>query len=353
MNSYKKSVKIFLSFIGLFIVINALIWNISIKQLFYGNKENITGELCRLGYTLKGIAPRKTYVDLKKQHFQYWDYSNDKNVDVITIGDSFSNESAGGKNPHYQDYIATYNNLDVMNIAIDFDAPEQYKVNNAYVVIGLINNGFFDKVKPKYVIYQSVERHAIERFGQDLDYSFVISPKNPLTIPKAEEKIKFINIANLKYIINSILYNFSDNAFFSQAYMEKLSKKLFNTKEENIALFFYKDLNRIKNSTDEKVQLLNDNLNIIADKLARKGIKFYFMPSVDKYNLYEPYIINNKHPKSVFFEKLRPLKKRYNLIDTKEILSKELGKGEKDIYYSDDTHWSYKASESIFKNCKF
>ena len=98
---------------------------------------------------------------------------------------------------------------------------------------------------------------------------------------------------------------------------------------------------------------MNDNLNLLSKKFKEKGIIFYFMPAVDKYDLYSKYIIDNNYPESTFFEKLRPLKKDYRFIDTKTILLKELQKGEKDVFYSDDTHWSYKASEAIFKKIKF
>lgn len=352
MNVYRKSVKIFLSVVTLFIVINAFIWNFCVKDLFYGVKDLDVGALGRLGYTRKGFFLRKTNIDLSKRHTQYKDY-NGEEIDLITIGDSFSNEAGRGKNPYYQDYIASYNDMSVMNVKVSLDAEENYKFNNIYVLIGLINNGFFDKVKPEHIIYQSVERHAVERLGYKLNFSFQLKTKDELDTKTTEEKLKFINIANLKYLTNLILYNFSDNAFGSQTYIKKLSKDLFTSKEPSILLFFYKDLNRIENSTDEKINILNKNLNIIADKLADKGINFYFMPAVDKYNLYYPYIIDNKHPKSVFFEKLRSLDKKYTLIDTKEILSKELKKEEKDIYYSDDTHWSYKACEAIFQQTKF
>ena len=76
------------------------------------------------------------------------------------------------------------------------------------------------------------------------------------------------------------------------------------------------------------------------------------MPSVDKYNLYSKYIQNNQYQQSRFFEILRPLKKEYNFIDTKMILTRMLDNNITDVYYSDDTHWSYKASKEIFNRVK-
>ena len=77
------------------------------------------------------------------------------------------------------------------------------------------------------------------------------------------------------------------------------------------------------------------------------------MPVVDKYNLYSKYIVSNIYPQSIFFEELRKLPKEYNLIDTKAILAQEIEKSKKDIFYVDDTHWNYKASEVIFNIVNF
>jgi hypothetical protein len=52
----------------------------------------------------------------------------------------------------------------------------------------------------------------------------------------------------------------------------------------------------------------------------------------------------------LFFELLRPQLKEYRFIDTKKLLVEEVNKGEKDVYYSDDTHWSWKAAKKIAEN---
>jgi hypothetical protein len=41
------------------------------------------------------------------------------------------------------------------------------------------------------------------------------------------------------------------------------------------------------------------------------------------------------------------MKKDYIFIDTKQILQTFLEKDIKDIYYPDDSHWSYKAIEAV------
>ena len=95
--------------------------------------------------------------------------------------------------------------------------------------------------------------------------------------------------------------------------------------------------------------MMNDNLNILASLLKKRGITLIFMPVVDKYNLYADCISNNDLPISTFFEKFRQQKKSYRFIDTKEILHASVKKGMKDVYHPDDTHWSQMGSAEIVK----
>ena len=55
----------------------------------------------------------------------------------------------------------------------------------------------------------------------------------------------------------------------------------------------------------------------------------------------------------MFFELLREQPKEYVFVDTKKLLTEEVNKGEKDVYYADDTHWSWKASKKIAESMKF
>jgi hypothetical protein len=165
--------------------------------------------------------------------------------------------------------------------------------------------------------------------------------------------VTFVNEGNFKFLLNSLFYKVSDRAFFSKTIVRELSAPFFTSKDQRKLLFYRDDITKIPLSTPQLVSLLNDNLNTVADLLRKKGIQFYFMPCVDKYNLYSDFIVDNPYPRSTFFEELRKLQKRYTLIDTKAMLLPGLVKGEQDVYYPDDTHWSWKASEKIFSEIRF
>ena len=358
MKKFRTFIKIFLITILLFFLYNSLVWNFITKDLMSDNTKTYTnGGLSRLGYMPFMNIKKKNYNTLPGQQIELNEYKGQK-IDIITIGDSFSNGGSGGKNAYYQDYILSYQNLSVLNIKMMKYKNEQY----LDFIIKFVNSKYLDEIHPKYIIIEAAECAAVQRYSLDTDFNQKLEYKNLKSLSNFLYKIKnkptnlfeFINNANLKILYNWFLYKLSHNAFASQTYIMNINKSLFSTKYNKKLMFHRFDLDLINfNADDDNINKVNKNLNSLAKKLSKKGIKLYFMPCPDKYTLYSKYIINNPYPESKFFEKLRPLPKKYILIDTKAILSNELEKGEKDIYYADDTHWSYKASEAIFNNVKF
>ena len=82
------------------------------------------------------------------------------------------------------------------------------------------------------------------------------------------------------------------------------------------------------------------------------------MLCVDKYDLYYPYIKDRRgRTENNLFEEFRNVPdKNYIFIDTKKILREALERGEKDLYWLSDTHWSWRGmsivSEKIFEAIK-
>jgi len=346
MNSKKYLIFLF-TFLMLFLGFHFLTWNLVTKTFFPSDEENVhVGDLARISYIKSSLELKENRITLSKRH------TNDKTIptDVITIGDSFSQGGASGLNPYYQDYIATLQSLKVTNIEA---SPKGY----IETVLLLNANGTLDKLKPKAIILQSIERSAIKRYAKKIDWNIEeLKPEEPRAqtshnqIKKsASPEPSFINSLNYNALIYNILYNYDDNAFYSKVYKVLLEKKLFSSKKKEQLLFFFEDIKNINYTNEVSIEQLNQNLNKLQDILNKKGIKLYFMPSVDKYNLYSSYIVQkNSYQKSLFFELLRPLQRDYTLIDTKKILEKMLQENINDVYYPDDTHWSYKASKRIF-----
>lgn len=374
MNKFKKMFYIWL-FLGLIIILfHPTVYYFYVSKVF--PKDNsVVGDLSRMTYSVDLIDKKFEKISLEKLHIKQNEYEG-QNIDFITIGDSFSQGASGGLNPYYQDYIATLYNKNVLNI-------EAFKESKNYIetIYSLLNSGELEKRAVKYVLIESVQRRSLERFSvNDINTSLSIDKSLLRNNIKMNYNIQEITSANdtlidiIKKLFSkstnndiSVINNLNQNALIynlrfkikgygkmtSHVYREKLSQDLFSKDISGDLLFYYEDLKYLGLETKQNIELLNDNFNKLSHALAKKNIKLIFMPAVDKYNLYRPYIVSNIYNESIFFEYLETLPKDYIFINTKKILSKELEKGEKDIFYVDDTHWSYKASKTIIKDESF
>lgn len=342
--AYKKYTLLFLGTVFLFVVLNGLIWKTVTEDIL--TQKYSGGDLARMGYLPGSKFRRNISNDLPKRHLDLVDYKGQK-IDVITLGDSFSHGGGGGHNSFYQDYIASLDDLTVLNIS-------PYKDFDAITTVSMfLNNGYLDKLKPRIVLIESAERLSFDQMAKPVRFDLSIPQEilegckkfdHYFTLPK----VSFINSGNLKYLQNIVYYKLSDHAFFSEVYIGKLKQKMFTARDAERLLFLkYKYY-----PSREQLELMNDNLNRLSDRLQEKGIRLYFMPAVDKYTLYSDYLVKAKYQPSSYFEEFRRLPKKYEFIDTKALLSEEVKKGVQDIYYADDTHWGWKASEKIFKSVK-
>ncbi len=349
MNSNKYTKYISLTAIIVFLY-NLVVWQTFTKKFFHLEQGKEIGDLSRMSY-LKGLRFEKNNINnLPKKHTKF--EGKIKDIDVLTIGDSFSTGGAGGENPFYQDYIASKYGLKVLNINT---------VSKGYIetVLSLIDSGMLEKFNPEYIILQSVERTSIKRFSKNIEWNLKANEKeikNQLLINYDSNipKYFFFNASNFKAILYNLLYRIDDNAYFSKAYVTNLKKDFFTSKTKNKLLFYYGDLQKVKNVNSSNINKLNNNLNKLSYLLNEKKIKLIFMPVVDKYNLYSEYIIENqRYPKSKFFEELRMKNKNYIFIDTKKILKTLLYKGVKNVYLPDDSHWSNIGSSEVVNNIPF
>ena len=379
MNKFKKLTYIWI-FFGLFILFfHPIMYYFYVSKVF--PKDNsVVGDLARMTYSVDLIDKRSTDIDLQKKHIKYNEYLGN-NVDFITIGDSFSEGASSGKNPYYQDYIASIYNVSVLNIKL-------FENNKNYIetIYSLLNSGQLEKLGVKYILIESVQRRSLERFAindMNINISNIDNFKNQILNNQKNDnliqshsneqfEINWIDVFNSIFSKSnnndvSVINNLNLNAFIYNAkfkikghgkmaphvYRELLNKDFFSTEVSRDLLFYDEDLKYLKYESEENIKLLNNNFNKLSHALSKKNIKLIFMPAVDKYNLYSPYIISNTYQKSIFFEYLDSLPKDYIFINTKKILSEQLEKGEKDIFYADDTHWSHKASEVIIKDESF
>ncbi len=154
--------------------------------------------------------------------------------------------------------------------------------------------------------------------------------------------------ANYKYL-GAVYYRIiSSERLSKEVYRAELSQNFFtNTGQEDLLLFYHEDLRHIHDTFN--ADMINRNLNTAAKILHDKNIKLLFLACPDKFDLYYPYIKDTKgRPENPLFpEMLKVSPKHYTFIDSRKILRDALERGEKDLYWLNDTHWSWKGAELV------
>jgi len=350
----KVFIKIIISIVVLLVSYHGIMWNLFTKELLHTECPQYVGDLARMSYQPNSVYLRKCNdYTLEKKHTEF-SYVKKGNYDILTFGDSFSNGVTQGKNQYYQDYIIKDYNKTVINVA-----NVKLTLNYTDTILALLNTKILEDLNIKMIVIESIERYAVQRFTTPIKWNNNISRasfEKQLSLEvrnKKKSTITFINNGNYKVISNYLLYSIKDKPFKNtNVYVSTLNENLFSVTNANKLLHYREDTQNIPYSNQYSINNLNDNLNHLANILKVHNIKLVFMPVVDKYNLYSPYISNNTFPKSNFFELLTPLTKQYYFVNTKQILSKLLPK-EKDIFYADDTHWTNKASQEVVKSIPF
>lgn len=353
---YRSFYLIICGVITTFVVVNFILWKLYTQTLLNPPGDFMVGDLARTGYVLDVAKLRKEIITLPKRYIDGPEFKGEK-VDILTLGDSFSIGSGNGENPYYQDYMASKNNIKVLNVY-------KYKNNNLLTTLCiLMNSGWLEKYKIKRILLECAERFCINEFGGEIDIGKNDSIENIQQFLNKYKRINrlpnisFINTGNYKYLIFNLLYNRSNNlsgsVTFSGIVIRQLNEELFSGNNGTKFLCLIHEITSTKSCTDDSVNKMNDNINLIANLLKKKEVKLFFMPVVGKYNLYSDKIINNNYPNSCFFEILRQADKDYIFIDTKEILKEAVSKGEKDIFWQDDSHWTFNAIKIVFNNIRF
>lgn len=270
----------------------------------------------------------------------------------FTIGDSFFQQRKFG----FVNYLSHQYPDNVVNFSNDYLLED----NVMLTFQGLINSDYFDSVKVDYVIFENVERYIMFRslnHRKDVNYTF----------SDVEQKIKEVKVKRskynnskknepyptdrfIKYPVNNLVYSFNTTGINGDVYREPLTQSLFSTKTDEL-LFFKEDVSILEaNNSIENAESLNQLLNEMHAALSAKGIQLIVMVYPDKFDLYNPYMVNrNNYQEPVFYANFDSLQKNYVYFDVNSIFKKEVEKGTKDIYLFDDTHTSPIASKIMLQ----
>ncbi|SFT87555.1 SGNH hydrolase-like domain-containing protein, acetyltransferase AlgX [Selenomonas sp. GACV-9] len=347
MNS-NKYVMLFLILIGIVFWGNVALWYGFSKDYFTDADGH--GDLTRLATMphVKAQTPNILYDRLHVEFAEYLQMEDKPIVDVLTFGDSFSNGVGG---TYYQDYLADRYNKSVLNV------PKIGSANPVVVLRDFIESGVIDEIKPQVVVLGSAEKYAVERLdGRDKTVKSMTREKLIKTYNgyRAEGNKDIVGLLpgimpkyNLQVIEGVVRQKDNGNKLSNNVYKEKLKENLFTNKErEDMLLFSDEDLWGQKFDID--FEPIHQNLNEIAMALKERGIQLVVMINVDKMDLYQPYIVaTDQYKENIFMDMFAQNDGDYVFINTRDILREMLAEGEKDVYWQDDTHWSWKAQQRV------
>ena len=335
--SAKKYVLSYLAVMYIFMAGSLVFWGKVVQPAFTQRDLNRLGSLA----VTPSLTPDAKYSEHFTKFADYVKSGRRESFDVLTIGDSFSSGA-------YQDYLVNNYGLKIINTPLTGNCVEDLYM--------LCASGWLDEILPRVVILESVERSVQSRLGvTELEYRPEVDSRDiagMLRKKSASSPYRLVSPltvqANMIYISHKLYHLCHPEKLSPEVYITQLDRPFFtNPGRENTLLHYWGDLEHLEHPLD--AEMVNLNLNNAARILKAKGIKLVFFAGVDKYDLYYPYILDKKdRPENPFFQKMRNVQgKEYVFVDSLKPLREALAKGEQDVYWLGDTHWSWKGIKYV------
>lgn len=253
-------------------------------------------------------------------------------VNVLTVGDSFSQQGNMG----YQNYMPG-EGLAVANCRRSlYENPILYACN-------ILDWGVVDSTNIDVLVLEVVERDFALRIN-DFKESKVEVPE-PESAPAGEKRNA--NEWSLLRARDFILYRFADR---SPVNVVNLNRDFFSSREPNKLYFYDGDIKNGLTIDEAVIPKVKEVFGLLTRKVHERGIQLMLMVAVDKYDLFQDYIMDNPYPPKRVNEDIREIFGDIpEVMLCKYCLQPLLEKGEKDVFLFDNTHWSYKGSEAVGK----
>ena len=350
----KRFVLILVSCLYIFFLANVALWQSWVRDVFLTPDGH--GSMARLS-GIRFSKPEITRFNYEEKHTEFADYALQnvqQSFDAITIGNSFSNGVGGN---YYQDYLVDRYHWSILNVRIV--DPFGTAVQTLYALDDL---GYLDEIRPKIVIIEMLSAGVtgfgnISRSAPAMSRQGFIEAQGPTAVQKkiqqdiSGEKIApaVMVMANWRFLAHrAYAWTHPGHKPSESICALQLTRPCFsNPGMEN--LLVYPEVRGNRKFSDASIEAGNKGLNALADYLKQKGISLVFLPMVDKYDLYYPYIKDKDNlQEENIFAQLMKYPRDYVLIDTKTLLRRALEKEQiKDLYWADDDHYSWKAQQII------
>lgn len=260
-------------------------------------------------------------------------------TDVLVCGDSFSQQMPYG----YVNYLA-HHGVDVVNAA-PVRVIEMNPFQLAWDVMNLVE---VDSTNAQTLIIESVER-ALETRILAVDFQnnalkeLEESPKGSTGDWSIMEMKNWLSLR-----VKSLLFRMTGRKIPHLPVLQlPMSQALFSGTHGTDLYVYCDDVNTfsIEDSVSMKVKT---NIDTFFVKAQEKHLNLIILVCPDKYDMYQEYIVKNPFPPKTVNEDFRRLVgDNPNVVIGKELLLQHLHAGEKDLYYWDDTHWSYKSAKIV------
>ena len=390
--------------ISLVLIITVLAISCSIYNPNLVEKVKMNGDLGRIGWIPidSPKTPAKNITIQTINWIKYFENPEKYDIDLLIVGDSFSDVG------NLPDYLATYNDMQVL--AVRHHTITGKKTFTPFnLLIAMDNGGIVDKINPKIILLEQVEREEYERTNEidfnsylsmdefemavrrsenesstinnpilEMDkntgdlkkngnieiFQYLLTPPSQLrsndpinekiqkTINYPSESfsnVKNVFLSHIWLILTGHSYNKISDFFQDSTYKLKLSEPLFTSLNDYDTLYFLSDDLLYLNYLDDTIWInhLNSHLNNLSNRFAQKNISLYYLSAPDKFDFYFSCIENNPYPENPYYEQMDGLCHSYQYINAKEILNKKLSDKERDIYWLGDTHWSWMSTEYL------
>lgn len=251
-------------------------------------------------------------------------------ADVLTIGDSFSQQGIGS----YQNYLA-HSGLSVANCSWKlFSSPLQYAYN-------MLERGLLDSTRVKVIVVETAER----LFETEV-MNFM--PGRAVTArPQGGGERNEWSLARAR---DMLLYRIGMNTAVCKA---RLREELFSSDDPSALYFYYDDIGNGTSLSPAGAAKARAVQAALREKAVERGLGLIWMIATDKYTVYQDFIVDNQFPRKTVIDDIDlALGRSPDLLLTKHLLLPMVVRGEKDIYLFNDSHWSYKATQALARELR-
>lgn len=353
--SYKRLSCVILMLAAGVLIFTVAFWHLKVARTFYNHDGH--GDLSRLGsYEVTMPDIRNPEPGSGHESFQQYAAENSHtHYDVVTIGDSLFN---GGGGNYAQDYLAMDTGASILN------ASRLGNYNQLDHLWLMERCGWLDRIRPKVVILELgarsvrsipyitrdlAERTTAYRYRQNVIHAKSQQPEEQ--IPLWTLVNTRMGTADIKYLKDHIMYRENPRALSEEVERWELTVDMFSNPGHRSELLTYVEESAYQNPGKRpEPEKINTRLNEIAVWLGEKGIRLAVVIVPTKLDVYYPWI-KEKHdlPENTFYDNMHALPKKYLYVDGFFQLRQAAAAGEKDLYWQDDTHWSFKAQQIVMK----